>query len=148
MKIIIYLIIIAVTVLNSCSSSIKQCKNYEKYYYKKKIDLGKKDTWKIKNKYCIVKQDFIDSLPKNEGLLCGTIVDRITKIKLDASITFNNSKFGVMADKNGYFEIKLSEGIYNAEIRYIGNDILFIKNIKIKPSIKTELMIFLGTTIE
>ena len=144
----ILLLIITLVALNSCSSQKKQCKDFEKYYYKKKVDLDKKDTWIIKHKYCIVSSEQDRTLNENEGILCGTVVDRRTKERLGASITFNNNKFGVMADSSGYFEIKLSKGLYNAEIRYLGNDILFIDDIKIEPFIKTELMIFLGTTIE
>lgn len=144
----ILILIITLTALNSCFSQIKQCRDFEKYYYKKKVDLNKKDTWIIKHKYCIVSSEPDSSLNKNEGMLCGTIVDRRTKDRLGASITFNNNKLGVMADSSGYFEIKLSKGLYDAKIRYLGNDILFIDDMKIEPTIKTELMIFLGTTIE
>ena len=144
----ILLIFTSLIVLNSCSPQLKQCKNIERYYSKNNIDLNKKDTWSVKHKYCIINSEQDSSLNKNEGILYGTVTDRRTKKRLGASITFNNNSIGVMADSLGHFEIKLPVGIYTAEVRYLGNDPLFIDKIKIKSTIKTKLIILLGTTIE
>jgi len=147
-KIILYLFL--VFFLISCSTSsktIKPCKSNKKYFYKRVVDLNERSRRIIKHKYCVLKTEYIDSLSDNQGVFCGIIVDRKSNEKLQAAVSINNENRGVMANTEGYFEIKLSSGVYDFYIRYIGNDILIIKNFEIKPKTKTKINVYLGTSI-
>lgn len=79
------------------------------------------------------------------AILKGTITDKQTKEPLiGATVRILETNLGAVADLNGNFSLKIEDGVYTLEVKYIGYKSIQLKQVKVKNS-DTSLQLELET---